>query len=608
VGIFDRIGKAVFGAELAPPAPPPPPAAPPVPPRAYTREQTPFGDAGWMLREEVISNSKLTAPLDAEANAAHWDASIYLGRLVNIEYQPGLNAIYTPSPASDLAAYGDPYNQEIQLGFSGETNIVTFSSAGGGKNAAAIIPTLLVNAQSMFVNDMKGENFFVSSWYRQVRMGHRIVCLNPFNLFGKELGLSVPMTHHFNPLGGLHPDSPTFVSHINTLADALIVSEGKDPHWTTRARQLVAGVMARLCFAPAATLVDGTVIESSLPGMFRVMSLDMAELILFCQKAIEQCSHPIVRDNLASFATVSNENGGIRSTAVGQLGFLAEPALRDFLAYSDFDFSDMRKERVTVYCMIPPALMDTYYRFARVLVQSCFNALSNSPPTERAPVLMLLDEQAKLGGMDIIRSSAATLRGYNVRIWSVFQDLPQLQAIFPDYWESFIGNAGVTQVMTVNDAVTAEYFSKKTGMRGVRVQSSSSTYTAAEHVYGATSRTDNESWQQVPCFSPQDFYGMPRSRQVLFLQGQRHPIYAERLGYHELEPTTQEPHPLNLQGEAIPNPYYITPSDQLPEFFAHMAHNNVAQNLYPVIYPWRKAQAEAAARTGQPAAPPSPLP
>lgn len=499
-------------------------ATPPQPvAREFSRPTgSPFGDAGWAYEQEIDAFGLV--PMQEGA----WTRGIWLGRAINVEWSHGL---------------GNPMANK-HLRYAGENNIVTFSSAGGGKNAAAVMPTLLVNNESAFVNDMKGENWFVTSRTRAELFGHRIVCLNPFNLYGKELGFAQPMTAHFNPLSKLRPAQPDFVANINTLADALIVSEAKDPHWSDRARQLCAGLMAHLCEVaddPALVAEARDFLQlapsievNSLPVMRQVLGLGGDALAQFCKQASAASSVPLVRDNLASFGDNTKEVNGIISTALGQLSFLTEPALIDFLAYSDFDFGDLRRELMTVYCMVPPAYMDTYYRFVRVLVQACFNTLSGSPITERAPVLMLLDEQAKLGGMNIIKTSAATLRGYNVRIWSIFQDLNQVKGLYPDVWETFLANAGVIQVMTVNDAVTANYFSEKIGRRGVTITSTSFTRNSGTTQSGATSGTSSStstSEQGQPFLTPQDFYNLDKRLAVVFVQGLAYPVKVERLEY-----------------------------------------------------------------------------
>lgn len=469
-----------------------------------------YGDAGWAYRDEIERLGLEYGQND------DWNRAVWLGRTINVETHAG---------------YGNPLPYRY-LRFKDETNIITFSSAGGGKNAAAIQPTLLVNPESAWVNDTKGENWFTTARTRAELLGHRIVAINPCNLFGKELGYEEPMTAHFNPLEKLRPDQPDFVYRHNSIAAALIIRAAKeDPHWTERGKQFVAGVNGALCSNPAYYETG----QNTLPVMYQILCMPADELAAWCKKESQETKVPFVRDNLAKFSDTSKEIDGVVSTVLGQLNFLSEPALAEFLSRSDFDMADLRRERMTIYCMLPPAFMDVHFRFVRVLLQSAFDTLSSSPITERAPVLMLLDEQAKLGGMDVIKTSAATLRSFNVRIWSVYQDINQLRSDYPDAWETFIANAGLVQVMTVNDRATAEYFSAKIGSRGVMMTQTSSGTSSSSSYQGMPSRSSNTSSstqeQAIPFMTAQDFYNLSREHAIVFVQGSRYPILTERLEY-----------------------------------------------------------------------------
>lgn len=469
-----------------------------------------YGDAGWAYRDEIEA-------LGLEyVGGEDWNRAIWLGRTINVETHAG---------------YGNPLPYRY-LRFKGETNIITFSSAGGGKNAAAVIPTLLVNPENAWVNDMKGENWFTTWRTRKELMGHRIIAINPCNMYGKELGYEEPMTAHYNPLEKLRPDQPDFVYRQNSIAAALIIrAGGEEPHWTERGKQLVAGVDAALCSNPVYYEAG----RNTLPVMYEILSMPPAELAAWCKRESEASKVPLVRDNLAKFSESTKEIDGVVSTVIGQLNFLTEPALADFLSRSDFDLADLRREKMTIYCMLPPAFMDVHFRFVRLLAQVTFDMLASSPITERKPVLMLLDEQAKLGGMDIIKTAAATLRSYNVRIWSVYQDINQLRSNYPDAWETFIANAGLVQVMTVNDRATAEYFSSKIGNRGVMMTSTNSGSSSSTSYQGMPNRSSNAGIstqeQSVPFMSPQDFYNLPKEHSIVFVQGCRYPILTERLEY-----------------------------------------------------------------------------
>jgi type IV secretion system protein VirD4 len=481
--------------------------------RDWPRISGTLGEAGYAYLEELERHKLLLGD-----DAPRWARCVWLGYAINTEWNQGGQTVAFPN------------GSQYALGFSGETNILTIGSAGSGKNACAIMPTLMLNQESVFVNDIKGENWWVTHAWREQGFHQRIICINPFNLFGEELGFDDTMTNYYNPLAGLSDGSHgKFAQRINGLAAALIVPEGKEPHWTNRARDVVSCLMA-IVATSADEIGDGT---NHLPRVMDLLSFSPEKLAEYVDAALHWCDLPMVVNNAQSIIAGGNEFSGVISTAKGQLSFLNDPKLRAFLSKSDFDFSDLRKERCTVYLMIPPAEMLTYFRFARVLVQACLDTLSASSLNERDSVLVVLDEQAKLRGMEIIETSAATLRGYNVRIWSAYQDINQIQRDYERSWETFIANAGVVQVLTVNDATTAEYFSKKAGEYGVPVESTTGTY--APNAKYSTPFSTTTGQQRVRFIKPEDFYGMSASRALSFVQGLGFPVLSAREGYYDLD-------------------------------------------------------------------------
>lgn len=521
--------------------------------REIGRNQSPLGEAGFAYLEELARHKLTLGTFDDR-----WRKVVWLGRAHNVEWNAGRFTTEYPE------GVGQPYGvsgSAFALGYSGENNMVTIGSAGAGKNATAIMPTLMLNGESVFVNDIKGENWWVTHAWRQ-QQGQRIICLNPFNLFGEELGFTQPMTSHYNPLAALSDGNhPKFGQRISGLANALIVAEGNEPHWSSRARDAVSCLMAIVATSPDEQRA-GT---NHLPRVMDLLSLPHASryqmdgdkpaldasgkpillqqgLADYLAAALKWCKLPVVINNAEFMRDGGKEFSSVISTAKGQLSFLNDPALRSFLSKSDFDFSDLRKERMTIYCMIPPAEMQTYFRFVRVLVQACLDTLAASPMTERDSVLVILDEQAKLRGMEVIETSAATLRGYNVRIWSVYQDLNQIKRDYEKSWETFIANAGVVDILRVNDDTTAEYFSRKGGEVGVTVQNTSVSHNTGGSQsqspsgmgHGSSSGTttsSSTSQQKTREFPPQFFYGLRDDAAISFVQGLAYPVAHERRGY-----------------------------------------------------------------------------
>jgi type IV secretory pathway TraG/TraD family ATPase VirD4 len=517
-------------------SPPPPQSVPyrPLPP-CRKRNAGVYGNASFAGGQEVYDTGLIPD------TPAQFTSGVYLGRYVSPYAQPDHGQVvhkWFGKDSNRLLAYTD------------ESNILTIAPTRSGKGTAAIIPTLLTCKESMFVLDVKGENFFITVPARHAA-GHQVILINPFNIWGKELGVPHLMTHHFNPLHHLHPDQPGFVSDIDSLAAAIIVAEGKDPHWTNRACQLVSCLMAYVCSDQDERAAG----HNTLPYVRKILGFREEQLIDFMAAAMTS-PIPLVADNAAAFTVKgSREIGSIISTAIGQLGFLNHPGISEFLSYSDFDFADLRRQPMTVYCMLPFRELDTYFRFSRLMVQSFFNAVATTPKPSDRRILALLDEQAKLRHMDILESAVGLLPGYKVRLWSIFQDLNQLKSIYGDAWETFIGNAGVVQIMTPNEATTANYFSQRVGQETIteiKTSRSSGSSTDSYKTSFNTSTSTNEHTFGVPFLSVQDLYAMPPNRALLFVRGMDYPILTTREPYYQQNPQNQTfydrlyaPHPFS---------------------------------------------------------------
>ena len=113
---------------------------------------------------------------------------------------------------------------------------------GAGKGVCLEIPNLCLGLQNVSVLsiDPSGQNAAVCAEARR-RMGQEVICLNPY---GMHTGIYPDLkSAGFNPLVGISSRSPVFYQDCAAVGEALIVIEGKDPHWTTSARGLVVGLI-----------------------------------------------------------------------------------------------------------------------------------------------------------------------------------------------------------------------------------------------------------------------------------------------------------------------------------------------------------------------------
>jgi type IV secretion system protein VirD4 len=536
------------------------------------------GGAGFALLDEVKAFNLIAVPENKPD-------SVYLGHFLDP---------YALNPSSQFASKWETVSPSFSfnLAYASENNIVTIAPAGSGKGTTAIIPTLLTCEESMFVLDVKGENWFVSLPARHA-MGHQVVLIDPFDIWGDDdqLGNIMPPSDQFNPLEHLRPEQKNFVSEIDKLASCMIIPDGRgEDHWINRARQMVTCLMAHVCSDPL-EIEDG---HNNLPYVHELLGQEDNEFATLLKKIHLTNDHRLCRKYAASFLTtkknkdgtteytISKEVSGIKSTAMGQLGFLNHEGICHFLSGSTFSFGDLRTKPMTIFCMFPPDELDTYFRFARLMVQCFFNSLSKTPKRNDRRVLALLDEQAKLRHMEIIETSVALLRGYMVRIWSIFQDITQIQSIYGQAWETFISNAGVIQVMTTNGATTAEYFSRRTGNETVtetKVAFSAPPIRAQDPIVrGGTNTSENTIG--VSFLSPQDLYAMPRDKTLLYVQGLPYPVITTREPYFSQQSNgffngrPFAPHPVHHE----PTLNYPTAFDWMKDYLTNRAKHHERRN------------------------------
>ena len=112
----------------------------------------------------------------------------------------------------------------LPVHYRGNGHALTVAPTGSGKGTCAIIPNLL-RYPWIFLIDPGGENTAICAkeWQRK---GYTFYCLNPWGVHGTE-PWSLP-AHSFNPLDILDPQSATFASDADLLAEMIVARGAKD--------------------------------------------------------------------------------------------------------------------------------------------------------------------------------------------------------------------------------------------------------------------------------------------------------------------------------------------------------------------------------------------
>src|SRR5262249_2261450 len=132
----------------------------------------------------------------------------------------------------------------------------------------------------------------------------------------------------------------------------------------------------------------------------------------------------------------------------------------------DFEWSDLKEKKITIYISLPESQAKRYYRFTRLLFASAFQALLTLPP---APVWFIMDELATSLGeraLDQVETAMSLGPGYGLKLQCIFQSYAQAEHIFGKFKaQAMLGSAEIIQTYTVNDEASAHMICARAGQR-----------------------------------------------------------------------------------------------------------------------------------------------
>ena len=419
-----------------------------------------------------------------------------------------------------LATYRDDVGSDL-ISYAGQRHLLTCAPTRAGKGVSAIIPNLLTYEGSMLVIDPKGENLMISAEQRH-RLGHDVQALDPWNIGVSFFEGGQPA--RFNPLDFVEADSPDIVENAMILAEALVpVGGGDASFWDEEAKALLMGVILHV--ATDEREQD----RRHLPRVRDLLLGDETQIKDLFERMMES-EHAAVRG--AGARALQKEpkmRSSVMATAQSHTHFLDSPRIRENMVKSDFRFGDMKREKLSIYVILPADRLSTFDRWLRLIISIAIieNARNIDVEPEK-PVLFLLDEMAALGRLKPVETAFGLMAGFGMQLWGIVQDLSQLERIYGKGWETFIGNSGVLQYFGSRDKMTAEYFSALCGTQTTKTisgQIKQAFWGAAEEPgsYGETGR---------PLFMPDELMVMKPDDQLLLVET-NYPIVAKRVPWFD---------------------------------------------------------------------------
>jgi type IV secretion system protein VirD4 len=410
-----------------------------------------------------------------------------------------------------------------------QRHLLTVAPTRAGKGVSLIIPNLLTYRGGAIVIDPKGENCWATAAHRRNKLGQKTYVIDPWGEVERRFGakLSPPVVEpvaRYNPMALLDPASEHYSDDIAYLGDALIISQGHDPHWPDSARELVMGLIAfaRETLGP----------DANLSHVRRLICSPVEKLQACVEEAQNLGTESIAARKLARFGADNDEIRSIISTAVTQTAFLDSVTLQRNMAESDFSFEELASGKATIYLVLPVDKLQSYGRWLRLLISIAIRTVARAADPPELAVLFVLDEMGTIGKLRAVSQAYGLMAGAGLKLWGFVQDLNQLKRDYPEDWETFIANSSKVIAFGVMDQFSCEYFSKMGGTTTVWPNSIT---------YAAPSFTTTTTPASRALIMPEFVRNLSDRECLIF--GSHNPIVGRLLSYYADEPFASQARP-----------------------------------------------------------------
>jgi len=404
------------------------------------------------------------------------------------------------------------------LVFGGTEHVLLEAPTRAGKGVGVVIPNLLSWADSVVVLDVKRENWDITAGFR-ARHGQAVHLFDPLDPEGRSA--------RYNPLSFIDRlDDTEVVNELQKIGGMLFPAPEKaDPFWAEAARAAFVGVGALVAANPALPFTIGEIYRRLTSGDPKV---ELPKVVEEAKKRGQRLSQACV-SALSDFTSASdNTFSGIKQTITSKLNLWLNPYVDAATSETDFDLRQVRRERISIYLGVSPDNIDRIAPVYNLFLQQLIDLNTRELPATggQVPVLILLDEFARLGKAPVIASAFSYVAGYGLRLLPVIQSRSQPRGIYgADVTDEIIANCGLEVVFTPKELRVANELSERLGFFTMNVRSKSRT------IHGMlANRSISESDQRRALMMPQELMQMPKG-DLLLLRGGIAPVRARKIEY-----------------------------------------------------------------------------
>ena len=390
------------------------------------------------------------------------------------------------------------------LQFGGQQHVLMSAPTRSGKGVGVVIPNLLSWQDSVVVLDIKQENWNISAGFRQAH-GQQCFLLN--------LAPRDYQSHRWNPLHYISSDSSFRINDIQKIGQMLFPNiDSESPIWQASARSLWLGLVLYLLETPPLPVTMGEVLRLLNQGDSYLIEL-INERMTGQSPLSNQC-HMALKDYLE---TPERTRGSIRKSFTSALELFYNPVIDAVTASNDFDLRELRSKRLSIYVGVTPddlqRLAPLINLFFQQLIDLNTRELPEQNPAYKHSVLLLMDEFAAIGKVNILSKGISYIAGYGIRLLTIIQSPSQLRAIYGhDGAETLVENHALQIVFAPKNPKVAREISESLGTNTIKQRSRS------KQLSGRGGRSENISDHSRALMLPQEIMRLGADNAILLVE------------------------------------------------------------------------------------------
>ena len=451
------------------------------------------------------------------------------------------NILYKKPPEDGilLAKYKNQY-----LSLRGQTSAFLAAPPRSGKGVAVVLMNLIYFKKgSVVVNDVKYENYIKTSGFR--RSFSSVYLLDISGRFPQNDGKYC--SHCWNPFTYVSRDPLYRQKDLRNIANIVYAKEleGKNKFFGESAVNLFVGI-ASLLFDIGEAVTFSNLYKKSTPSeefeSFPDYILNLVRIYRY------QLAEP-TKELLTTFVqSNSKTTADVLATFRASLAIFTDQRIAALTSSDSFDLHDLRKKRLSIYLGVLPTETVTYAPllnlfFSQLIQVQVEQGLREQNPELKHQCLLLIDEFAALGKVEVIQESIAFIPGYDLRLLLIFQNVGQMIKNYTENgMRSLFGSIDAQVIFASRLQKDAEENSAFVGYYTENVQNKSKSKGA--HV----SQSVSENQQKRALLLPDELKRLPYDDCIVILP-HKLPILAQKAFYYKDSEASKN---MDLQTQEIP--------------------------------------------------------